>query len=51
MKVLYDVCTTKKIWRELPEGNHNETVAQAGYFDYIYIFMEKIKKGTISDLV
>lgn len=51
MKTLYDVCTTKKVWRELPDGTHNESVEQVGYFDYIHDFMERIKKGTISEMV
>jgi len=51
MKTLYDVCTTKKVWRELPDGTHNESVEQMGYFDYIHDFMERVKKGTISEMV
>ena len=29
-----------KIWRELPEGSHNDSVAEPGYFDYIEEFIQ-----------
>ncbi|KAK5009081.1 bem46 protein, variant, partial [Cryomyces antarcticus] len=33
MKQLYDVCRAEpKIWKELPNGSHNDTVAEPGYF-------------------
>ncbi|KAF2429922.1 BEM46 family protein-like protein [Tothia fuscella] len=42
MKTLYSVCRTKdKIWREFPEGSHNDTVAEEGYFDAIGDFILK----------
>jgi hypothetical protein len=40
MKTLYDVCRAKtKVWRAFPEGSHNDTVAEEGYFDYIEDFI------------
>ena len=46
MKKLYDVCTSSvKIWRELPNGTHNDTVAEEGYFEYIYEFIQNINYG------
>jgi hypothetical protein len=40
MKTLYSVCKTKdKIWKEFPEGSHNDTVAEEGYFDAIDDFI------------
>ena len=40
MKTLYKVCQTKvKVWRELPDGSHNDTVAEPKYFDYIEDFV------------
>jgi fermentation-respiration switch protein FrsA (DUF1100 family) len=51
MKQLYDSCPTKKVWREFPNGDHNSTVAEAGYFNAIWEFLvnevlsESQKKG------
>jgi len=39
MKQLYDVCPTRKIWRTFPNGHHNSTVAEPGYFDAIWEFL------------
>ncbi|KAL2350681.1 BEM46 family protein-like protein [Cryomyces antarcticus] len=40
MKQLYDVCRAEpKIWKELPNGSHNDTVAEPGYFQYIEEFI------------
>ncbi len=39
MKTLYDVCPTKKVWKEFPNGDHNSTVAEPGYFDAIWGFL------------
>jgi len=50
MKTLFEICRAKKVWRELPDGNHNETVEQDGYFDFIYDFMQKIRSGNTLDL-
>jgi fermentation-respiration switch protein FrsA (DUF1100 family) len=57
MKDLYDVCPTKKFWREFPNGDHNSTVAEPGYFDAIWEFLvqdvlglegiSNLKKGDI----
>ncbi|KAL8713574.1 MAG: hypothetical protein Q9220_002436 [cf. Caloplaca sp. 1 TL-2023] len=36
MKELYSICKTKrKIWRDFPNGTHNETIAQPYFFDYV----------------
>lgn len=41
MKDLFAVCQAKrKIWRTIPNGSHNDTVAEQDYFKYIYDFME-----------
>lgn len=49
MKKLYDVCTSKsKEWRELPNGTHNDTVAEDGYFDYIHDFIKDSMNRKIS---
>lgn len=40
MKRLYDVCSSPvKVWRELPDGTHNDTCAEENYFDYIDEFI------------
>ena len=40
MAQLYKECKAKvKIWKELPEGTHNDTVAEPGYFIYINDFL------------
>jgi len=42
MKQLFKLCKAKTcIWKELPNGDHNSTVAEPGYFSYIDEFLEK----------
>ncbi|KAF1953884.1 BEM46 family protein-like protein [Byssothecium circinans] len=42
MKKLFQVCRSEpKIWRELPNGSHNDTVIEAGYFVYIESFLSE----------
>lgn len=42
MKRLYSVCQAKvKVWKEFPDGTHNDTVAEPSYFDYIQEFIRK----------
>lgn len=42
MKQLYAVCKAKRmIWRELPNGSHNDTVAEPYFFDYISDFLRE----------
>jgi hypothetical protein len=42
MTRLYQLCRSEpKIWRELPNGSHNDTVAEAGYFAYIESFLSE----------
>jgi hypothetical protein len=41
MKKLYELCTSEtKIWKAFPEGSHNDTVAEAGYFEAVEAFIE-----------
>lgn len=43
MKLLYDSCQTKvKVWRDFPNGSHNDTVAEPGYFTYIDRFIRDV---------
>ena len=42
MKELFKLCRAKTmIWKELPYGDHNNTVAEAGYFNYIDEFIAR----------
>ena len=41
MKQLYSLCRVDtKIWKEFPNGDHNATVAQPGYFAAIDQFIK-----------
>lgn len=40
MKTLYDSCKIRrKTWKAFPQGDHNSTVAEPGYFDAIWSFL------------
>lgn len=40
MSHLFSICNARnKIWRTFPNGHHNDTVAEPGYFDYIQSFV------------
>lgn len=40
MSQLYDLCrSSTKVWRELPSGGHNDSVAEPSYFDYVQSFV------------
>jgi abhydrolase domain-containing protein 13 len=40
MRRLYNVCRANvKIWKEFPRGQHNDTVAEEHYFEYIADFV------------
>ncbi|KAI9814830.1 MAG: hypothetical protein M1827_003096 [Pycnora praestabilis] len=48
MRHLFTICQAKKkIWKELPNGSHNDTVAEPDYFKYIAEFIrdEVIEAG------
>lgn len=41
MKRLYQICRSEpKFWKELPHGDHNNTVAEAGYFHFVEDFIK-----------
>ncbi|KAI4088709.1 MAG: hypothetical protein LQ348_006385 [Seirophora lacunosa] len=43
MKQLYSICQVeKKIWREFPNGSHNDTIAEPGFFDRIVEFVRDL---------
>jgi hypothetical protein len=39
MTRLFQVCKAPKVWREFPNGSHNDTVAEPRYFQYIDDFL------------
>ncbi|OJD15614.1 hypothetical protein AJ78_04134 [Emergomyces pasteurianus Ep9510] len=40
MLQLFAICNAStKVWRTFPNGQHNDTVAEPGYFDHIYSFV------------
>ncbi|KAJ9645084.1 bem46 protein, variant [Coniosporium tulheliwenetii] len=42
MRQLYDICRSDiKIFKEFPNGTHNDTVAEPGYFNYIDDFLRQ----------
>ena len=42
MKHLFEVCQAKiKVWKEFPDGTHNDTVAEPGYFECIEKFIRE----------
>jgi hypothetical protein len=41
MARLYQVCKGPKVWKEFPRGDHNNTVSEAGYFQYIDDFLRQ----------
>ena len=47
MKQLYEICKAPvKIWKELPNGDHNSTVAEPGYFQHVEQFVrEEVVRG------
>ncbi|KAL7266230.1 bem46 protein, variant [Rhizina undulata] len=51
MKTLYNVCNSYiKVWKELPDGTHNDTFVKEGYFEYIYEFILGITKGQFPNI-
>jgi hypothetical protein len=41
MKALYDSCQSEvKVWKDFPEGAHNDTIAEEGYFEAVHEFLE-----------
>ena len=42
MAKLFQVCKApNKVWKELPNGSHNDTVAEPRYFQYIEEFLSE----------
>ena len=40
MAQLYKICKSQtKVWRDFPNGTHNDTVAEPGYFAYVDDFI------------
>lgn len=46
MKSLYAICQSKqKIWREFPNGSHNDTVAEPNFFNHIMEYVHCVLTG------
>ncbi|KAI4241897.1 MAG: hypothetical protein L6R40_004296 [Gallowayella cf. fulva] len=51
MKQLFSICKApKKIWRDFPNGMHNDTIAEPYFFDYIFQFVQDVLGGRKMDL-
>lgn len=51
MNELFSVCRVqKKIWREFPNGSHNDTLAEPGFFDQIIEFVRDVLGGQKMEL-
>jgi hypothetical protein len=51
MKRLFNLTTTQKVWRSFPHGTHNDTIAEAGYFDAIHEFMHAVKTNRVERML
>ncbi|KAK5112912.1 hypothetical protein LTR62_003734 [Meristemomyces frigidus] len=46
MKQLFRLCKSKAVmWKELPNGDHNSSVAEPGYFQFVEEFIRKYVAG------
>ncbi|MCJ1309955.1 Alpha/beta hydrolase domain-containing protein 13 [Agyrium rufum] len=42
MKELFKLCRSQiKVWKELPDGTHNDSVSQPHYFNFVYEFIKE----------
>ncbi|KAI5857615.1 Alpha/Beta hydrolase protein [Tricharina praecox] len=41
MVTLFNSCVSPKVWETFPNGSHNDTFTELGYFEAIYRFMKK----------
>lgn len=43
MEQLYNLCRAKKkVWKTIPNGTHNDTIAEPRYFEYIIDFIDEV---------
>ena len=43
MRQLYEISRSpNKIWKPLPDGDHNSSVLETGYFDAIHDFIDTL---------
>ncbi|KAI6250238.1 hypothetical protein HI914_01177 [Erysiphe necator] len=42
MRRLFEICRSTKIWKPFPDGDHNSSVLQAGYFESIEDFIKNL---------
>ncbi|KAL8810296.1 MAG: hypothetical protein Q9200_002699 [Gallowayella weberi] len=51
MKQLFSLCKApKKVWRDFPNGMHNDTIAEPYFFDYVSQFVQDVLGGRKMDL-
>ena len=49
MRQLYTICRSKrKVWKEFPNGRHNESILEPGYFETIanFVIDEVLEKSS-----
>ena len=55
MVTLFNKCKSPKVWRPFPNGAHNDTYCELGYFEAILDFITKVgrdeKFGSTRDSV
>lgn len=51
MKTLFNLTRARKVWRSFPNGSHNDTVSESGYFETIYEFLLAIKNDKLERML
>ena len=52
MKELRSICKSSDItWREFPNGTHNETILEPGFFVAIQKFLDRVARGAFHNLM
>lgn len=51
MKRLFNLTSTRKVWRSFPHGTHNDTIAEAGYFDAIHEFIHAVRTNRVESIL
>ena len=46
MKQLFSICKApRKIWRDFPEGTHNDTLTEPNFFGFVFEFVQDVLGG------
>lgn len=51
MKRLFNTCNSPKVWRSFPNGSHNDTINETGYFEAIYEFMLAVVNNKLDKIL